>query len=291
MRKGVFSLLLMAMFTGQASAAVGVATVISGQVELQRSDQVFALVEGVNLNIGDIVRTGGDASAQLDMDDGSVLSLGENSEMVIGDYRLREDGSVAEAAIEMLTGWLRFAVSKLRSKDSSYRFHMPTAVLGVRGTEGVIQVEDEEGAEASRILLEEGVVDVVESDGEEGLTAKKLTLRKGQFAERLRGKRLALRLHMAASFRKRLPPHLRMKLKRRARMLRRRGVTPRMIRRATRHDMRRYMKRHDIQRRLHRLFERRKAGGKGKYKTRHEMLKKKKCAANIVDGTTDRKPF
>ena len=271
MRKGVFSLLFMVIFAGQACAAVGVATTISGQVELQRGDQVFALVEGVNLNIGDIVRTGDDASAQLDMDDGSVLSLGGNSEMVIGDYRMREDGSVAEAAIEMLVGWLRFAVSKLRSQDSSYRFHMPTAVLGVRGTEGVIQVEDEEGAEASRILLEEGVVDVVESDGR----GRRLTLRQGQFAERLHGKGLALRLDMAASFRKRLPPHLRMKLKRRARMLKRRGVAPRMIRKVTRHDLRRYLKRHDIQRRFNKLFERRKAGKSKEYKARHKMLKKK----------------
>lgn len=263
MRKGVFSLLFMVIFTGQACAAVGVATAISGQVELQRSDQVFVLVEGVNLNIGDIVRTGDDASAQLDMDDGSVLSLGGNSEMVIGDYSLHEDGSVAEAAIEMLTGWLRFAVSKLRAKDSSYRFHMPTAVLGVRGTEGVIQVEDEEGTEASRILLEEGVVDVVETDGD----GNRLTLKGGEFAERLHGKRLAKRLQMAALFRKRVPPHLRMKLRHRARMLKRRGVSPRMLRKVTRRDMRRYLKRHDVQRKLKRLFESRK--------TKRGILKKK----------------
>jgi len=224
--------LLMAAFPATPAMAdtVGVISDVSGEVELHRGDDVFAAEPGVNVEPGDELVSGEGASAQLDMDDGSSLALGASSTMRIRDYSLREDRSVLSAAIELVGGWLRFAVAKLRSRDSSYRFHMPTAVLGVRGTEGVLEVTGEGDEAESRAALEEGEVELAEKLEHGRLAGRRLVLRPGQYAARRRAHVFRFSRHVPARFRRRMPPRLRARLVRRAHLLRRRGIHPRWLR-------------------------------------------------------------
>jgi len=209
--------------------AVGVISAVSGEVILQRGDEELVAEPGVNVTPGDVLVSGEGASAQLDMDDGSSLAMGAGSRMIIRDYRLREDHSVLSAAIELARGWLRFAVVRLRSRDSSYRFHMPTAVLGVRGTEGVLEVEGEGDAVESRAELEEGEVELAERLERGKLAGRRVTLRPGQYVERRRARAFRLLRHVPARFHRRMPQHLRARLMRRAHLLKRRGIRPRRL--------------------------------------------------------------
>lgn len=227
----MFGLLAATFLAAPAMAGtVGVISDVSGEVELHRGQDVFAAEPGVNVEPGDELVSGEDASAQLDMDDGSSLALGASSTMHIQDYNLREDRSVLSAAIELVGGWLRFAVTKLRSRDSSYRFHMPTAVLGVRGTEGVLEVTGEGDDIESRAALEEGEVELAEKLEHGRLAGRRLVLRPGQYAARRRARAFHFSRHVPARFRRRMPPRLRVHLVRRAHLLKRRGIHPRWLR-------------------------------------------------------------
>jgi len=226
-----------------AYAQVGVVTEVHGEVSLQRADRHFILQPGVDLYPQDIIRSEDAASAQFDMDDGSMISISSNTEITIADYQLREDKSVASATIELVTGWLRFAVTKLRGHESSFRLSMPTAVLGVRGTEGVIEVLGSDESLSTQILLEEGEVEVAERIHENRLAGQKIYLKPGQFAERKFGRMLYKRAKASATFKKRLPARLKMKLKQRIKMLKKRGIAPRKM--ANNKLKRQQLKKHD----------------------------------------------
>ena len=229
-RLGCAAFLLLCLLPGLALAdgEVGVITKLSGDVELMRGDQVLAAEAGVNLMPDDVVRTGEDASVQIDMDDGSSFAMGANSSLHIKEYRMREDHSIVAAAIDKISGWMRFAVAKLYHADY-YRFQMPTAVLGVRGTEGVLNVEGEGDNVQSNIMLDEGDVDVAERVEKGRLFGNRLRLRSGEYAYRHAGRMLLMRRHLPEQLRQRMPAFVKARLVRRVKFLKQRGIRPRRI--------------------------------------------------------------
>lgn len=259
------------LFSVHAFAQVGVVTEINGEVTLQRGEEHFALVTGVDLYPGDTIRSGEDAGAQLDMDDGSMISISSNAEITIANYQLREDESVSNATIELLSGWLRFAVAKLRNRDSSYQLSMPTAVLGVRGTEGVVEVSGGGESAHTRIFLEEGEVEIAEEVRKGRLSGQKVRLRAGEFAERRFRQMLLKRAVVPAAFKKRLPIRLKTKLKRRIKLLKKRGIQPKKLGQI----MRNKIKRTKLKEQLRTRPEKREEAVK-KLKQKKKLREKKK---------------
>jgi hypothetical protein len=224
----VFVLLVWAPGLALADGEVGVISEVSGDAELMRGDQVLAAEAGVNLMPGDVVRTGDDATMQIDMDDGSSFALGAKSSLRVQEYRMREDHSIVAAAIDEISGWMRFAVAKLRQADY-YRFKMPTAVLGVRGTEGVINVEGEGADLQSNIMLDKGDVEVAEHVDNGRLSGNRVRLTDGEYAYRRVGRMLAMERHFPERLQQRMPAFVKARLIRRVRFLKRRGIEPRRI--------------------------------------------------------------
>jgi hypothetical protein len=224
----VFVLLVWAPGLALADGEVGVITEVSGDAELMRGDQVLAAETGVNLIPGDVVRTGDDATMQIDMDDGSSFALGAKSSLRVQEYRMREDHSIVAAAIDEISGWMRFAVAKLRQADY-YRFKMPTAVLGVRGTEGVLNVEGEGINLQSNVMLDKGDVEVAEHVDNGRLSGNRVRLTDGEYAYRRVGRMLAMQRHFPERLQQRMPAFIKARLMRRVRFLKRRGIEPRRI--------------------------------------------------------------
>jgi hypothetical protein len=228
-----------ALFSPSAGAgAIGVFTQADGEVRILRGENYLAAQTGVEVEKQDVIETALDAAAQLDMEDGSVLKLGPETRLALSEYELDSDHSVVSAGLDVLAGWVRFAVAKLRS-DRSYSFRTPVMTVGVRGTEGVIEAANEAGG----LHLEEGAVEV----GGAGPDAKGFALEHvtaGQFVQRQRGQGFQRFDRPPPAFAGRLPPGVQHKLKRRAIELRERGVPPRVIRKMTREDAQRFMQRH-----------------------------------------------
>jgi hypothetical protein len=220
------------------AGVIGVFTEVEGEVQLLRGENYLAAASGVEVEQQDIVETSAGATAQLDMEDGSVFKLGPETRLVLSDYQLDGDRNVVSAGLDVLAGWVRFAVSKLRGAGS-YAFRTPVMTVGVRGTEGVIEAESESGG----LHLEEGEVEIAGAGDDAGaFVAERVTA--GQFVQRQRGQRFQRLDRPPPEFARRLPPVVRHKLERRAQELRRRGVPPRVIRRMTREDAQRFLQRH-----------------------------------------------
>ena len=203
---------------------VGVTTVAKGETYLLRDNGYFALEPGVDIDEGDIIQTGPDGRAQLEMNDGSVLEVGESTELYLDEYQLQEDESVEAASLSLIAGFLRFVTAKVKS-SSFYEVNTSTATIGIRGTEGVVEATEV----LSNLLLEEGHVEVFEVNDAGELGASWL-VQAGEAVTRERGR--SLKRRDVQHLRKLLPKQFQKESKRYRKSLTRRGVLPKKLRAA-----------------------------------------------------------
>lgn len=244
-----YIMFLFLFWTLPAFAGVGVFTETTGEVRIQRADAWLVAAPGVDVEADDIVETGANAETQMDMKDGSVFRLGANSRMLLSEYNLDRDNSVISAGVEMLNGWLRFAVARLRSTERHFNIQTPTMTVGIRGTEGVLET----GNERNGLLMEEGHVEV-EAPG-----TKRGTVRAGQFIEHRPGVKRFRPSPPPKAFRERLPRSLQARAERRAHLLKQRNVAPRHLRALTNEDRERFQREHPHRQKLmEKRFEKRR---------------------------------
>jgi hypothetical protein len=103
---------------------VATATDSEAQRALKRRSPVFDV---------DVVNTGQQSNAQLRMQDGALIALKENTQLIISEYSgsSEEDGSVV---MELVTGGLRTITGKIKGNKDNYQLKTPLGSIGIRGT-------------------------------------------------------------------------------------------------------------------------------------------------------------
>jgi hypothetical protein len=232
-----------------AAGPIGVFTEADGEVRIVRGQNYFAATPAVDVLADDVIETGSNASAQIELEDGSMFKLGPSTRLALADYTLANK-NVVSATVDVLSGWVRFAVSKLQG-SARYQIRTPTITLGIRGTGGAIEASAEQGG----LDLEEGLVDVTSVD--DAPNAAPTRVAAGEYVEHHRGRALQKMRGAPAAFRGRVPPAVRAKLMRRALLMKKRGVPPRMIRALTREEAKHMMERRQLmQQRMRQMHKR-----------------------------------
>ncbi|MBD2865438.1 FecR domain-containing protein [Paenibacillus oceani] len=99
----------------------------------------FRAVEEMSLNQGDHIRTEEGSRIVLRVADGEdEVTIGENTEMYISSLVEADDGG-KKSKLKMWAGSLWFKVKKLVNADDEFEVETPTAVMGVRGSNGYIE--------------------------------------------------------------------------------------------------------------------------------------------------------
>lgn len=134
---------LMLCATAAFGAEIGQVKTSSGDVSIERAGASLPAKAGERLENGDIVRTGANGAAGITMKDSSLLSIGPNSvlalDMFVFDattYQGRFDATLSKGSLAVVSG--RIA----KQSPESMKVRTPASVLGVRGTEFVVQVDD-----------------------------------------------------------------------------------------------------------------------------------------------------
>jgi hypothetical protein len=145
-RSGLLLALISAAFAGQAQAAAGRVEFAIGPVSVVGADgRARPASRGTEVDTGDTVRTQQNGRVQVRMADGAYISLQPNTEFGIKDYRFagKTDGS-ENAFYSLLKGAMRTVTGLIgRVNRNKYLVSTPTATVGIRGTGGVIQVQDD----------------------------------------------------------------------------------------------------------------------------------------------------
>jgi hypothetical protein len=121
-------------FAGVAHAVdAGKLAVANGDVRI--SGKLAKPGDGVKNE--DTISTGESSSAKILFSDQSVMDLGANSSMKVSDYALK-DGDNRTGTFSLIYGKLRALVTKKVGDQGNVQVRSGSAVMGVRGTEFVV---------------------------------------------------------------------------------------------------------------------------------------------------------
>ena len=128
---------------GAGAVDVGRIKLATGAVTIQRDGVSIPAEVGARLREGDALRTGADGSVGITMNDDSLLSAGPNSVLSLDAFALdpatskgRFDASLNRGSLSVVSG--RIA----KQAPDAMTVRTPTMILGVRGTEFVVAVDD-----------------------------------------------------------------------------------------------------------------------------------------------------
>ena len=125
------------------AADVGLVKVSNGTAYVQRGGERVPVKLGLGLQQGDVVVTGNDGSAGITFTDNSLVSVGPNSVFAIDKYRFDTTTHVGEFEGNLRQGRLAAVSGKMvKQSPESMKIRTPSAIMGVRGTEFVVQVDE-----------------------------------------------------------------------------------------------------------------------------------------------------
>ncbi|MGQ0622573.1 MAG: FecR family protein [Panacagrimonas sp.] len=138
-------LLLIAQAPGvhAEAPAVGLVKMAKGTVMIEREQQALPAAVGMPVLQSDVITTGTDGSAGISFRDNSLLSLGPRSRLAVDTFRF--DSTTHEGVFETTLSKGRMAVVSgkiAKHQLDAMKVRTPTALLGVRGTEFIVEAGD-----------------------------------------------------------------------------------------------------------------------------------------------------
>ena len=139
--------LLIALAAGFAVAAgpadIGQIKVAKGQVSIERNGQKLPGDVGAWVQPGDVLKTGADGSVGVTMSDNSLLSAGPNSVVVLDKYEFDATTSQGQFDASLQKGSLAVISGRMaKQSPDAMKIRTPSSILGVRGTEFVVSVNE-----------------------------------------------------------------------------------------------------------------------------------------------------
>lgn len=132
------------LFSAPLSAAeAGVVKNVQGQVQIERAGTLSEAKVGDVVFEGDTVRVRGEGSAGISLKDETLLSLGPNSQLRVTLFNYDPTTRSGQVETSILKGTLRFVTGFIgRAKPEAVKVSTPTATIGIRGTDFIVEVPD-----------------------------------------------------------------------------------------------------------------------------------------------------
>ena len=125
------------------SADVGLVKVSHGSVAIERGSERIAARVGTPVRPSDVIVTGADGAAGITFSDNSLVSVGPSSVFAIDKYTFDTTTYAGEFQGTLSRGRLAAVSGKMvQQAPESMKTRTPSAIMGVRGTEFVVQVDE-----------------------------------------------------------------------------------------------------------------------------------------------------
>jgi len=115
---------------------------ITGNIEIVRGNETHTATSGMKLLQSDKVYSGSGASAGIIFNDGTLLTLGEKTDIEIDLYVFKPKQKKYGFGLRVNKGTAVYSSGKLgKLSPESVDIRTPRAVVGVRGTRFIIKVD------------------------------------------------------------------------------------------------------------------------------------------------------
>lgn len=133
------------LLANAADLPAGMIKTAKGNAAIEREGQKTPAKAGAALMASDRVVTGADGSVGITLRDETLLAVGPNSNVWLEKYAFDPTSHEGKLDATVRKGTLGVISGKLsKQSPGAVQFRTPTSILGVRGTEFVIDVKDGE---------------------------------------------------------------------------------------------------------------------------------------------------
>lgn len=130
-----------ALATAGSDGRQGTFKLVEGEVTVTRGSVHSAAIVGAGVLPGDRIVTGKASAAALTLRDGSSLSIGPNSDMDLSELAFNSTTHEGNMAVRLTRGTLRVLTGLIaKLKPEQVKITTPTSVIGVRGTDFIVEV-------------------------------------------------------------------------------------------------------------------------------------------------------
>jgi hypothetical protein len=139
----IFAIGLMGFVVAAFAADVGEIKVVRGNAHLERGTERLAVRAGMPVQQADKVVTGADGTVGITFADNSLLSIGPDSALAIDRYVFDSTTHAGQFDSTLSKGTLAVISGKMvKQSPDAMRVRTPSSIMGVRGTEFVVKVDD-----------------------------------------------------------------------------------------------------------------------------------------------------
>jgi hypothetical protein len=122
---------------------VGQVKTAKGTVHVERDGKRLPASVGMPIRQADTLVTGTDGAVGVTFSDNSLLSTGPNSVLVVDRYDFNSTTHAGHFDASLKKGTLAVVSGKMvKQSPDAMKVRTPAAIMGVRGTEFVVQVEE-----------------------------------------------------------------------------------------------------------------------------------------------------
>lgn len=126
-----------------ANDNIGHIKTVNGSVHVEREGQQLAAAPGMGVRQSDRLITGADGTVGVTFLDNSLLSAGPGTVLAIDRYRFNTTTHAGEFDASLHKGTLAVVSGKIvKQSPGAMRVRTPASVMGVRGTEFFVRVDD-----------------------------------------------------------------------------------------------------------------------------------------------------
>jgi len=134
------------------SASARVIGVQGAAALLRRGEETKPIQEGMQLQIGDAIKTENDAFVTIEFADQSHLRVQDNTLLQLEDMQIYGDHGLVDTLIDVRKGRTENSVPKRSEKATRFRIKTPSAISSVRGTEFRVGTNEETSITNSEVL-------------------------------------------------------------------------------------------------------------------------------------------
>ena len=135
-------MLLLAGLATPALSDIGRVKLVSGNATIERGTQKITATSGLVLQKGDTIVTGKTGRIGVTFNDNARFAAGPNSRVNLTEYVFNDTTHQGQFLTRVDRGSLAIVSGQIaKSNRDAMRVKTPTALLGVRGTRFVVQVD------------------------------------------------------------------------------------------------------------------------------------------------------
>ncbi len=132
---------LIALMAGPAFADIGRVKTVTGDASIERGGELLKAESGVTLQESDVLVTGPDGKLGVTFVDNSRFSAGPDSRVELSRFRFNATTHDGEFDTRLRKGSLAIISGQIaKRKPDAMKVRTPSSILGVRGTEFVVEV-------------------------------------------------------------------------------------------------------------------------------------------------------